>query len=194
MSRSAGRSRRRLVLALALLALVAAALAVLLRPAEHPRRDPTGELMPHVSGESLEGERVPLPPGRPAVLLLGYVQDAQFDADRWLFGLLQAGTPVLLLEVPTIPGLVPRLISGTIDTGMRSGIPREDWGSVVTVYGEGARELAAFTGDERPRNMRVLLVDAEGRVRWFHDRGFSASKLLELDRAARALVGEATAE
>jgi hypothetical protein len=36
--------------------------------------------------------------------------------------------------------------------------------------------------------MRVLLLDREGRVRWFHDRGFSAGKLIELERATRTLL------
>ena len=121
------------------------------------------------------------------VLLLGYVQDAQFDGDRWLFGLLQAETPVAIREVPTIKGFVPRLIANGIDSGMRSGIPSEDWASVVTVYGSDASKLVAFTGDENARNMRVLLLDAQGRVAWFHDRGFSAAKLLELDQRAREI-------
>jgi hypothetical protein len=157
-----------------------------------PRRDPVGETFPAVTGESLAGEEILLPAalaGAPAVLLCGYVQDAQFDADRWLFGLLQAGTPAQIREVPTIPGLFPTLLAGTIDEGMRSGIPSEDWASVVTVYGGDAAKIVALTGDERPRNIRVLLLDAEGRVLWMHDRGFSAGKMLELDRAVRALVG-----
>lgn len=149
-----------------------------------PNRDPRGEAFPSVVGESLAEEPVRLPEdlaGAPAVLLLGYEQDAQFDADRWLYGLLQARLPVRVLEVPTIPGLFPRLLAGTIDDGMRSGIPSEDWESVVTVYGGGASEVVALTGDETPRNIRVVLLDAAGRVRWFHDRGFSAGKLLELE-------------
>lgn len=156
-----------------------------------PNREPLGEVFPSVTGEALSGETVSLPDdlaGAPAVLLVGYVQDAQFDADRWLFGLLQAGTPVALREVPTIPGLMASAAGGFIDEGMRSGIPHEDWRAVVTLYGGDARTLAEFTGNTRPRNMRVLLLDAEGRVVWFHDRGFSAGKLLELDRAARALL------
>jgi hypothetical protein len=71
---------------------------------------------------------------------------------------------------------------------MRSGIPSEDWASVVTVYGSPAREVVALTGNENGRNMRVLLLDHGGVVRWFHDRGYSAGKMLELDAAARALV------
>jgi hypothetical protein len=34
----------------------------------------------------------------------------------------------------------------------------------------------------------VLLLDAEGRVQWMHDRGYSASKLLELAARARELA------
>ncbi len=156
-----------------------------------PNRDPLGERLPSVEGETLEQELIRLPLDEPAVLLLGYVQDAQFDADRWLVGLLQAPPPVRIFEVPTIRGLFPRLIANTIDEGMRGGIPSEDWQSVVTVYGPGAKQLVEFTGNEKPRNMRVLLLDGSGTVRWFHDRGFSASKLLELRDAATLLTADA---
>jgi len=155
-----------------------------------PNRNPVGERFPEVRGNSLKDEEVALPrTGQPTILLVGYLQEAQFDADRWCFGLLQAATPVALFEVPTLPGLIPSLASGFIDAGMQSGIPSEDWSSVVTVYGGPAATIAEFTGNTQGRNMRVLLLDDQGVVRWFHDRGFSAGKLLELDRAARELAG-----
>ena len=165
------------ILALALAALTLACAT----PIEN--RDPTGAPFPATVGTTLEGDEVRLPEdalGSPAVLLLGYAQDAQFDADRWLYGLLQAELDVRILELPTIPGLFPSAFAGSIDSGMRSGIPAEDWSSVLTVYGGAAKGLVAFTGNQRPRNIRVLLLDPEGRVAWFHDRGFSAGKLLEL--------------
>jgi len=155
-----------------------------------PNRDPRGQALPSVTGEALDGREWRLPEdlaGRPAVLLVGYEQRAQFDADRWLFGLLQAETPARLLEVPTIPGLFVRALAGTIDSGMRSGIPHEDWGTVVTLYGDAAARMQAFTGTENGRNMRVLVLDEHGVVRWSHDRGFSAAKCLELDRLVRSL-------
>ena len=180
---------RRTVIFLAILAIAAAAfLPSCSSPV--PNRDPIGDLFPTVTGESLEQRPITLPDevaGGPAILLVGYLQEAQFDADRWLYGLLNADIPARILEVPTIPGLVPSAISGTIDEGMRSGIPSEDWSSVVTLYGDDASQVRALTGDENGRNMRVLLLDREGRVRWFHDRGFSAGKLIELEAAARAL-------
>lgn len=157
----------------------------------HPNRSPIGESFPAVQGKSLSGEVQTLPnslSGKPTVLLIGYVQGAQFDLDRWIMGLLQAKTPVKILEVPTIDSLVPTMISGWIDSGMRSGIPNEDWPSVVTVYGSEAGKITRFTGEESPRNARVLLLDAQGTVIWFHDRGYSPAKAMDLDAAARQLV------
>jgi hypothetical protein len=158
-----------------------------------PRRDPLGERFPTVSGQSLEAEVVVLPEalaGSPAVLLIGYKQNTQFDLDRWILGLLQAETPVRFLEVPTIPGMVPGMISGYIDDGMRSGIPTEDWGVVVTLYGDDASRIANWTGTKDGLNGRIVLLDSDGVARWFHDRGYSGSKVLELDAEVRALEGE----
>ncbi|MEO0650009.1 MAG: hypothetical protein AAFZ65_04975 [Planctomycetota bacterium] len=147
-----------------------------------PNRDPVGERFPTVEGEALNGTPFTLPDdlvGQPAVLLIGYVQRTQFDIDRWLFGLLQAEVAVPIYEVPTIKSLVATQLKGTIDDGMRAGIPEEDWSSVVTVYGD-AGAIVDLTGNERPQNTRVVVLDADGRVAWFHDRGYSARLALEV--------------
>ena len=157
----------------------------------HVNRSCVGETFPTVGGEGLDQKAWKLPSdlaGKPAVILIGYLQEAQFDADRWLFGLLQSQTPARLLELPTLPGLFPRAAASMIDGGMRSGIPSEDWQSVVTLYGADAAAITEFTGNEHGRNIRVLLLDQDGKVAWFHDRGFSAGKLLELDTTARGLA------
>jgi hypothetical protein len=96
-----------------------------------------------------------------------------------VLGLLQAELSAPLVEVPTIPGLVPTVISGWIEDGMRSGIPEEDWGAVVTLYGSAAKPVTELTGTENGRNARVIVLDAEGRIAWFDDTGFSARKALE---------------
>ena len=181
--------RRRPALVIVALGLTMAALAMPGCASTYPNRAVVGERLPSVTGESLAGKPVRLPEdleGQPAVLLLGYTQRAQFDADRWILGLIQAGVKTRLLEVPTIEGLMPRAFSDRIDEGMRRGIPSEDWASVVTVY-DGAQSLLLFTGNERPNNMRVLLLDPAGQVVWHHDRGYSATKVLELKAAANTL-------
>jgi hypothetical protein len=146
-------------------------------------RDPTGEVFPRVNGQSLEKEKVELPAavaGNPAILLIGYRQRTQFDIDRWFMGLLQSGVDAQLIEVPTVPGLAATVASGWIDDGMRSGIPREDWGAVVTVYGKAAEPIVELTGNENGRLARVLVLDEDGRVVWFDDKGYSARKALEV--------------
>ena len=148
-----------------------------------PNRDPTGELFPTVIGQSLEEQRVELPTdlaGQTAVLLVGYEQDAQFDIDRWLMGILQAEVDAQILEIPTIPSLVATMASGFIDDGMRGGIPVEDWSVVVTLYGSAAKPVAELTGTTNGQIARVLVLDAQGRVSWFDDKGYSARKAIAL--------------
>lgn len=113
------------------------------------------------------------------LLLIGYEQNSQFDIDRWIQGLADAGGKVRAYELPTLPGLLPRMFSGYIDAGMRRGIPMEDWFSVVTLYAE-ATPVAEFTGNEDGLPGRVVLLDGDGRVVFFHDRGYSLGTLQRL--------------
>jgi hypothetical protein len=145
-------------------------------------RNPVGEKFPTVNGQTLTEEERELPTyfkGSNVVLLLGYEQDSQFDIDRWFIGLDMTETKIKAYEIPTIQGLFPRMFQSTIDNGMRKGIPKELWGGVITIYGDGAT-VQEFTGNENPNNARVLLLDKQGKVIYFHDRGFSVPALNEL--------------
>jgi len=145
-------------------------------------RNPIGENFPLVYGQTLTEEERELPTyfnGSNVVLLLGYKQDSQFDIDRWLIGLDMTETEISAYEIPTIQGLFPRMFKSTIDEGMRKGIPKELWGGVITIYGDGAT-VQEFTGNQNPNNARVLLLDKDGKVIYFHDRGFSVPALNEL--------------
>lgn len=155
-----------------------------------PRKEPGAQAFPAVHGTSLEGKPIALPQdlqGAPAILLIGYVQEAQFDIDRWILGLKQLGCSVRLLEVPTIAGMMPGLASNFIDSGMRRGIPKEDWPSVVTIYND-AEKILSLTGNENPRNTRVFLLDKQGTIRWFFDRGYSADQVITLHDRAKELL------
>ncbi|MFG0326956.1 MAG: hypothetical protein ACF8SC_06785 [Phycisphaerales bacterium JB037] len=185
------RGKRRVVVGLMGLAAVVGSVLTLhgCAGSTFENRDPTGEMFPTVTGKSLEKVETVLPEalaGEPAVVLIGYKQGAQFDIDRWAMGLIQAGVGARIIEVPTIPGLVPTIASGWIDDGMRSGIPREEWGSVVTLYGGSAGPVARLTGTEKGRLTRVLVLDGEGRIVWFDDEGYSPRKAL---RVAELLAG-----
>ncbi|WP_445777535.1 hypothetical protein [Shewanella sp.] len=145
----------------------------------YPNQAITGQVFPSVSGQTLAQQPMQLPQdlnGAVSLLLIGYKQDSQFDIDRWLIGLDMTQTKVPVYEVPTIQGVFPRMFSTLIDNGMRSGIPKPLWKGVVTVYQDG-EQVQAFTGNENPNNARVVLLDAQGKVIYFYDQGFSVDAL-----------------
>lgn len=138
----------------------------------------------------MQGEKVAIPEkfeGKNTLLLVGYVQRAQFDIDRWILGALQADINVEIVEVPTISGMLPQMVQGFIDNGMRSGIPKSDWGSVVTVY-EDASKIIAALGNERPQSAYAVLLDRQGRIVWTSNIGYSAAQILELKKLVDSMV------
>lgn len=178
---------RSVLVAVAILAAVAVSFAAC--STTYPRRQPVGERFPSVAGSALDGATVALPDvgkGAPMLLLIGFQQNTQFDLDRWLLALSQSGWTTRTYEVPTLPGLMPGMFSGFIDGGMRRGIPQEDWGGVVTLYAD-AKRVAEFTGNDDGLPGRVVLLDGDGVVAFFHDRGFSVGALAKLQETRSAL-------
>lgn len=138
---------------------------------------------PKVDGKNLEEIPIDMPNyfrGKHTILLIGYKQNSQFDIDRWIMGLTDSGVTAKVYELPTVVGMVPKMISGKIDSGMRLGIPKELWVDVITLYGGDAKKIAEFTGNERPLNARVMLLDTSGKIIFFHDQGYGVSYLKQL--------------
>jgi hypothetical protein len=149
---------------------------------QYPNQQVTGKQFPSISGESLEKNMVTIPSDFKAdktLILIGYKQDSQFDIDRWLIGLDMAGITLPTYELPTIAGMAPRMFSTFIDSGMRKGIPKELWGGVITIYNDG-EAVQKFTGNQSPNNSRVVLIDSNGKILYFYDRGFSVDALHKL--------------
>lgn len=149
----------------------------------------TDKTFPTVVGKNLEGESIEIPSayrGKNTLILVGYQQKTQFDIDRWILGVLQAGIDVAIVEVPTIAGMMPQMVQQFIDSGMRSGIPPADWASVVTVY-EDADKIINFLGNERPQSAVAVLIDKNSKVVWKSNSGYSASQILELSKIVSEL-------
>jgi len=146
-------------------------------------------LFPRVQGNTLTKQAVTLPDsyrGKITLMLVGYTQKAQFDIDRWILGALQSDIKAEIVEVPTIAGMMPQMVQGFIDNGMRSGIPKSDWASVVTVY-EDAPKIIEALGNERPQSAYVVLLNKEGRIVWTSNSGYSATQVLELKKRVESL-------
>jgi cytochrome oxidase Cu insertion factor (SCO1/SenC/PrrC family) len=71
------------------------------------------------------------------------------------------------------------MFSTVIDNGMRAGIPKPLWKGVITIYKDGD-SVQAFTGNERPNNARVILINQRGKILYFYDQGFSVEALNNL--------------
>jgi len=50
---------------------------------------------------------------------------------------------------------------------------------VITIYRDGS-VIQEFTGNENGNNARVLVIDENGKVIYFYDRGFAVSALNQL--------------
>lgn len=169
--------------------LIATTVAISSCSAVYERRNPVGEAFPAVSAAALNEKPMAIPEdfaGKEVLLFVGYKQNSQFDIDRWLLGLAQMELRIPVYELPTIPGLLPGMFANFIDNGMRSGIPEEDWGIVATIY-DDAETVAKFLGNETPLPARVVLLNKNGKVAFFHDRGYSTSTLMRLQEAIAIL-------
>ena len=153
-----------------------------------PNKSPesiVGKSFPTLKGKSLSQKKWTLPndlKGQNTILLTGYVQRSQFDIDRWLIGLSMAKVKTPIFEVPAVKGFFVGLFKERLDQSMRNGIPNEIWKAVVTVYGD-SEKLINFTGSQNPGNSRVFVLDKNGKVIYFHDRGFSVNNLQRLLKA-----------
>jgi hypothetical protein len=149
---------------------------------QYPNKNITGQIFPTVVGQTLEKKSLTIPNDFTddlTLLLIGYVQNSQFDIDRWLIALDVTDTRVKVYEVPTIQGLFPQMFSTFIDNGMRSGIPKPLWQGVVTIYDDG-EQVQAFTGNENISNARVVLLNNKGEILYFYDQGFAVEALNEI--------------
>lgn len=145
----------------------------------YKNKDVEGGTLPALKGQTLEKQSVNIPSHFQSpltLLLIGYKQNTQFDIDRWLIGLDMTNTSLPTYEIPAIQGLFPRLFKKKINNGMRAGIPEDLWQGVITLYEDG-ETLQAFTGNERPNNARILLINRQGDIVFFYDRGFSVGAL-----------------
>ena len=148
----------------------------------YPNKQITGKTLPSVTGQTLEKNPVKVPNdfnNLHTLLLVGYTQNSQFDIDRWLIALDETKTNIPTYELPTIQGLFPRMFSTVIDNGMRAGIPKPLWKGVITIYKDGD-SVQAFTGNERPNNARVILINQRGKILYFYDQGFAVEALNNL--------------
>jgi len=158
---------------------------------QYPNKSITGLSFPSVSGQTLDKNNIVIPSdfsGKTTLLLMGFKHKSQFDIDRWYIGLNMSNTAVDVYEIPAIQGTIPRVFSTVFDNSMREGIPENLWKGVITIYEDG-EIIQAFTGNVIPKNARVVLLNKNGKILYFYDKGFSIDALTQL----RSILAEEVA-
>lgn len=130
-----------------------------------------GRMFPEIKGHSLAGSEVAIPgaaAGRIALISVAFERHAQEMLDSWSEPFVRkfgGNETYVTYELPVIDAFWPRLMSFSIDAGMRSGIPREKHPYVVTYYGDSTAFRQALEISDRSLGY-VYLLDHQGVIRW----------------------------
>ncbi len=151
-----------------------------------------GSMFPKMQGRSLAGSDVAFPDaalGRIALISVAFERHAQGMLDSWSEPFVQkfgGDEAYVAYELPIIDAFWPRLISFSIDAGMRSGIPRERHPYVVTYYGDSTDLRQALGISDRSLGYAYLL-DRHGVIRWAGNGYATASRIDEMIGIAEEL-------
>ena len=124
--------------------------------------------LPRIETETLAGKPVELPEaakGKPALLVIGFSHGSRTQAKAWadraekdLAGKLTVYSVVVLEEAP-------KLVRGMAVRGIRKSTPPQRRDRTLLVY-HYEKELKIITDFGRPDDAYLLLLDANGDMKW----------------------------
>jgi hypothetical protein len=129
--------------------------------------------MPHFDAEALSGRKVAIPAavqGHPALLVVGFTHGSGPHCTDWAKRLETEFKNSTGLERYTVVFLedAPRLVRGMAKSGIKSGVPKEQYDRflIVTEHEKEVKEAVRF---QAPDDAYLALLGADGAVRWtFH--------------------------
>jgi len=144
---------------------------------------------PDLRGETLDGSKFSLSPGKTTILVLGFSKKAGDLSAPWRdhisadFGADPRGSWFVVAFLESAPSLV----RGMIKSAMRSGTPVPARGhTIVAVSGEAVwKKFAGVSDDKLPC---VLLLDGSGRVAWSGFGEFEQARYSAFKDAATSLL------
>jgi hypothetical protein len=147
-----------------------------------------GDTFPHLEGEFLTGRKAVLPDaaaGKFALVLLGFTYQSRFSVESWADHVRPAFAQrpnATFFEVPVLGGLA-RLGKWFIDSGMRSGTPKDLHENVITVWGDVDRWKALMNfADANQDDAYLALMDQKGRVVWLYRGSYTDAAFAEMTR------------
>jgi ATP10 protein len=135
---------------------------------------------PVMAVQTLSKNKIELPTytlGKPTIICLVFEQNAQPLVDTWTYPILEKYTnsEINYYEVPMITSGY-KLVSGFIDNGMRSGVPKELHNNVATYYGSLTQYKADLMMSDK-NSCYIFLVNKEGVISHIDESSANAQKL-----------------
>jgi len=153
-----------------------------------------GDTLPMLKGEFLDDKEAELPfaaKGKVTLVVIGFTHDAQPAMEDWTkrfrhdFG---SDPGVTFFEITMVGGM--RTTAKPFITGaLRKSTPPEDYGHVITVFGNTGfwKDRLRYKGETEAY---LVLLGQEGAIRWVK-RGFlDEDKYGELAHETRRLLGK----
>ena len=147
---------------------------------------------PTIEAETLSGKKILFPDittGKYALILVAFKRQTQGEVDSWLDPFIEEfgdRESVTFYEIPMISKNW-KWMSGWIDAGMRSGVPKNKHDHVATYYGP-LTEYFDYFGVDDSGKVYVFLLDPEGNIIWKTSGRANENTFNEL----RALMREKT--
>jgi len=126
--------------------------------------------LPRFDAEALSGRKLTMPAavqGHPALLIVGFTHGSGPHCTDWAkrleseFKTIERYTVIFLEDAP-------KLVRGMAKSGIRSGVPKEQFDRYVTVT-EHEKEVKEAVHFQAPDDAYLVLLSPDGTVRWtFH--------------------------
>jgi hypothetical protein len=173
--------------------LISAAWAQAIQPHGAPLS--VGEMLPPLSGQTVANKPFELPAAvasKASTIIFSFSRTGGKDARLWNERLMKdfpnaiAGYQVILLQS------VPKMMRGMVMLGIKSSMPVAIQERTLVLYqDEELWKLRLTFSDDK--QAYVLLLGADGRIRWKSTRGFAESEYLGLRSEVEKLVQSSSA-
>lgn len=145
--------------------------------------------LPRFDAETLAGGKLTMPAavqGHPALLVIGFTHGSGPHCTDWAKRLESEfrSNPSLARYTVVFLEDAPRLVRGMAKSGIRSGVPKEQYDHYLIVT-EHEKEVKAAVKFQAPDDAYLALLGADGAVRWTYHGPVSdepVSRLRELLR------------
>jgi ATP10 protein len=142
-----------------------------------------GKVFPELKAQTLSKKDVVFPKdvaGKPTIICIAFVGNAQSLVDTWTTPILKKypNQEVNFYEIPMIKGAWG-IVSGMIDGGMRSGVPKELHGNVATYYGSLTDYKTNLMMPDK-NSCYLFLLDKTGVIQYVAEAAADSDKLTVL--------------